>query len=137
MSRMGKRQPSRAVSSRAKTRRLMGQVDINTTASSVAVTQHHHLVAAKLHCVFRHLLSIPRSHFPPLVCSACTVCHMCFKVSPCTYCYCASVFVGVCCRHSRGRRRFEHFVSADEGPVELAVHREHTEDHQAALWHLH
>lgn len=43
----------------------------------------------------------------------------------------------VCCRYSCGRCCFEHFVSADEGSVELAVHREHTEDHQAALWDLH
>lgn len=43
----------------------------------------------------------------------------------------------VCCRHRSGRRRPEHLVFADEGPVELVVHREHPENHQTPLWHVH
>lgn len=41
------------------------------------------------------------------------------------------------CRHGRGRRSSEHPVSADEGPVELAVHRQHPEDYPAAVWNPH
>lgn len=46
-------------------------------------------------------------------------------------------FLFVCCRYSGGRCCFKHSVSPNERPMELALYREHTENHQAALWYLH
>lgn len=59
------------------------------------------------------------------------------RVFRCSYKACLKLSCCVRCRYSCGRCCFEHFVSADERPLELSVHREHTENHQAALWDLH
>lgn len=56
---------------------------------------------------------------------------------PGSYEACLKLSCRVCCRYSSGRCCFEHSVSPNERPLELALYREHTENHQAALRYLH